>query len=694
LSPLTPRLRSSLMGLLTNMDVLIAVVFVLVVGIIIIPVSPFLLDIMLVINIAFSLLIILSTLFIKEVLHLAAFPSILLMTTMLRLALNISSTRLILTQASAGEVIAAFGYFVVGGNFVVGLIIFLIITVVQFVVITNGAGRIAEVSARFTLDAMPGKQMSIDADLSSGSISDDEARLRRRKLQREADFFGAMDGASKFVRGDAIAGVVIVLINIIGGFAIGMLQLGMDAQTAVQTYITLTVGDGLVAQIPALLISTAAGLLMTRSTAEAGLGQDLVSQFFSAPKVLGIAAFILLVLGLVPALPFFPFFILAGACGYGAFSLTKEEKGLVAREKEKRMQPLAAVDGDDLKGLIKSDLLEVEIGYKLVSLTDREREGDLLYRITAARRRLAAELGMIVRPIRIRDNLQLPANTYVIKLKGNEVARGELMPGYLLALNPDGVAPADLAGIPTQEPTFKLPALWIAAAQKEAAELKGFTVVDATTVLITHLSEIIKSHAAELLGRQEVKEMLQLVKEEQPAIIEELFPDLLSLGEIQKVLQNLLKEQVPLLGLSTILEALADFAPVSKDPDALTEHVRQVLSRTICSRLMEKEKKLHAITLAPLLEKKIADSLQQTVYGALPVLSPELSQKIIQAALALAEKNRNLGNNPVMLVSSRIRLPLRRLLERYAPDLPILSFNEIAPEAGVEAVGVIGENES
>lgn len=685
--------RLELASLLKNMDIIVAVAFVLVVAIIIIPIRPLLLDVLLVVNITFALVIILVTLFTTEILQLAAFPSVLLLATLFRLALNISSTRLILTEARAGEVINAFGQFVVGGNYVVGLIIFIIITVVQFVVITNGAGRIAEVAARFTLDAMPGKQMSIDADLNAGLIDEKEARARRRKLQREADFFGAMDGASKFVRGDAIAGVVIVLINILGGLTIGMVQKGMSFQQAAQTYTVLTVGDGLVAQIPALLVSTAAGMLVTRSTAEEGFGQDLASQFFNFPRVLAIVSLILLSLGLVPGLPFLPFFILASACGFGAYTLLKEEKAARVKEEEEKEEESVPAPEEDIRGLMKTDLLEIEIGYNLVSLTERGEDGDLLQRISAARRRLAAELGMIIRPIRIRDNLQLPPNTYVIKLKGNELARGELRPGYLLALNPEGVSPEEVGGIPTVEPTFNLPAMWISPAQKEEAELKGCTVVDVSTVLVTHLTEVIRSHAHELLGRQEVKEMVEVVRESRPAVVEELIPDLMSIGGIQKILQNLLRENIPLKDLPSILEALADYAATTKDPDVLTEYVRQSLARTISFKYAEDGKKLRVITLDPALEKRIADSLQQTVHGTYPVLEPEVAQRILRGTANLVERLRRKGISPVVLTSPRIRLPFRRMVERYLPDLPVLSLNEILPQLEVESVGVLKEGE-
>ena len=688
--------RSDLVNLAKNMDILIAIAFVMVIAIIIIPIRPLLLDVLLVVNITFALIIVLVTLFTTEILQLATFPSVLLVATLFRLALNISSTRLILNEARAGDVINAFGQFVVGGNYVVGLIIFIIITVVQFVVITNGAGRIAEVAARFTLDAMPGKQMSVDADFNAGLIDEDEARNRRKKLQREADFFGAMDGASKFVRGDAIAGVVIVIINILGGLTIGMVQHNLDFSSAAQTYTILTVGDGLVAQIPALLVSSSAGLLVTRSTAEQSFGNELASQFFKFPKVLAIVSLILLTMGIIPGLPFTPFLILGAACGFGAYTLYREEQKTKERQEEDAQieEETVSTPEEDLRSIMKTDLLEIEIGYNLVSLTEKGEDGDLLQRISTARRRLASDLGIIIRPIRIRDNLQLSPNTYLIKLKGNELAQGELRPGYLLALNPEGVTPDDLGGIPTVEPTFNLPAVWISPAQKDEAEFKGCTVVDVTTVLITHITEVIRTHAFELLGRQEVKEMIEMVRESRPAVVEELIPELMGIGDIQKILQNLLRENIPLQDLPTILETLADYAATTKDPDVLTEYVRQALARTISGQYIEAGRKLQVITLDPALEKRVADSLQQTMHGTFPVMEPETSHRILQGTAGLVEKLRGKGISPVVLTSPRIRLPFRRMIERYLPDLPVLSLSEILPQIDVQSVGVLKEDEN
>lgn len=678
---------ASMRRLFHNSDLLIAAMVVAIVAIIIIPVPTGVLDLLLSFNLGISLVILLTTMFTEEPLQFSVFPTLLLITTLLRLALNISSTRLILGQAYAGEVIAAFGNFVVGGNYVVGFVIFLIITVIQFIVITNGANRVAEVAARFTLDAMPGKQMSIDADLNGGLISDAEARERRKKLQREADFYGAMDGASKFVRGDAIAGIVIVVINVLAGIVIGVWQLQMPLADALKTYTMLTVGDGLVSQLPALMISTAMGILVTRSASGDTFGKELTGQLFNFPRVIALAAAILVILAIVPGLPTLPFLILGAATGYVAYILEKEEEQkaqleeVAAQEQEQVRQP------ENVLNLLQVDPLEIEIGYNLIPLTDESQGGDLLDRLAAVRRQCAAELGMFVRPIRIRDNLQLSPNGYVFKLKGVEVAAGEVLPNHYLAMNPAETG-EELPGIATKEPTFGLPALWITPDKKEDAELRGFTVVDCTTVLITHLTEFIKNHAAELLGRQEVKEMVETVKETSPAVVEELIPELMTYGEVQKILQNLLAEKIPIRNLATILEALADHARTSKDPDYLTEMVRQALRRTI-SRLYAPEGLMTVITLHPKLEQTIAESIQQTPNGQYPVLSPEMTNKIFSRLESMAEQLAMAGQPPIVLCSPRIRLPFRRLTERFMPSLVVLSINELTPDLHVESIGTV-----
>ena len=673
-----------------------AAAFIGIVVIIILPIPPAWLDILLVLNISFSIITLLLTLFTTDTKELNIFPSVLLTATLFRLALNISSTRLILSRADAGRVIQAFGQFVVSNNYVVGLVIFVIITVIQFVVITNGAGRIAEVAARFTLDALPGKQMSIDADFNAGLIDEDAARQRRKDLQTEADFFGAMDGASKFVRGDAIAGIIIVLINIIGGLAIGMLQKGFTLQQATEIYTILTVGDGLVAQVPAILISTAAGMLVTRSTAEASFGAELTGQFLSYPRVILLTAGMLFLLGLVPGLPTLPFFILSAFCAWLSMTLIKKQR--VEREEQEELAAatrLAAVEPEDMYSLLKVELLEIEIGYNLISLTEEAEGGNLLERITAARRKAVGELGIIIQPIRIRDNLHLPPNDYRFKLKGNEIGRGQLRPGMELALCPEGELPEELEGIPTREPTFNLPAVWITEQQRGKAELLGCTTVDASTVLITHLSEIIKTYASELLNRQAVKEMLQALKESSPAVIEELVPELLSLGDIQKIIQNLLREGIPVHDMVTILEQLADQAREVKDIDMLTELVRQSLRRTITHLYTTPGRPLSVISLDPELEKELANSLKNTSKGIIPVMDPLKNRRLVTSLGKLVEEVEIKGTaRPVILTSPGIRLPLRRLIEEFFPQVAVLSVHEILPEIKVESAGVIRLDEN
>lgn len=672
-------------------DLVIAGLIIGIVLLIIIPLPPGFLDVLLTLSITFGLVILLITMFTIEPLQFSVFPSLLLVTTLYRLALNISSTRLILNNAAAGKVIAAFGEFVVSGNYVVGMVVFIIITVIQFVVITNGAGRVAEVAARFTLDAMPGKQMSIDAEFNAGLINETEARDRRKRLQREADFFGAMDGASKFVRGDAIAGIVIIIVNILGGLIIGVVQKNMTLIQAAQTYTLLTVGDGLVTQVPALLVSTATGILVTRSTTDASFGKDLSRQFSNYPKVLMLAAGILFVLGLIPAMPNFLFLTLAVVIGYFAYTMINDEKKKEAREKERvtaRQVKEQKREPENVSTFFQVDALEIGIGYNIIPLTDEGKGGDMLYRLSSVRRQCAGEMGIFVRPIRIRDDLTLNPNEYSFKLRGIEIAKGTLMPGYYLAMDPLG-REMDIKGIPTTEPTFGLPAWWIAEGDRDQAETAGCTVVDCPTVLVTHLKEVVKRHSGELLGRQEVKELLDMVKEKNPVVVEELVPDLVALGEVQKVLQNLLKERVPIRDLAGILEALADGARASKDIEYLTETARLALSRTICRQYAGPESKMPVVTLHPKLEQSIAGSIEQTKLGSYPVLEPQMARQVLSNLRELVENLSLKGITPVVLCSSRIRLPFRRFIERVLPGLAVLSLNEIVPGVEVEAVGTV-----
>lgn len=672
-------------------DLIIAGLVIGIVLLIIIPLPPGLLDFFLILSMSLGLVIMLITMFTTEPLQFSIFPSLLLVTTLFRLSLNIASTRLILGEGAAGKVIEAFGQFVVGGNYVVGAVVFIIITVIQFVVITNGSGRVAEVGARFTLDAMPGKQMSIDADLNSGLITEDEARYKRERLQREADFFGSMDGASKFVRGDAIAGIVILLINILGGFVIGVVQMGMPMAEALRKFTILTIGDGLVAQIPALLISTAAGILVTRATSEGTFGKDISKQFSAFPKVMLLGGIILGVIGCIPAMPNLLILSIAGVLLFTSRVLIREEKKQLAAQEQAeavKTQQSQRREPENVFTYFQVDPLEIEIGYNLISLTDESQGGDLLQRLAAVRRQCAAEMGILVRPIRIRDNMQLSYNAYSIKIRGVEVARGELMPGHHLAMDPLG---QDLKfnGIPTTEPTFNLPAWWVTGQDREFVELNGFTVVDCSTVLVTHLTEILKQHAHELLGRQEVKELIDVVKEKNPAVVEELIPDMMSLGEIQKVLQNLLKERVPIRDLVTILEAIADGVRLNKDSDYLTDMVRQSLARTITQRYLDDQGKLTVITLHPKLEQSIQEAIQQTQFGAYPVLEPQTVRKLLEKINVVVEDVTMRGANPVLLCSPRVRLPFRRLIERYLPNLAVLSLNEIPANIEVEAIGTV-----
>lgn len=674
--------------LLGSSDMIVASLVIGIIIIIIVPLAPWALDLLLIVNIAISLIVFLTTFFTTNILQLSVFPTLLLVTTLLRLALNISSTRLILAAGEAGAVITAFGSFVIGGNYVVGLVIFIIITVIQFVVITNGAGRVAEVAARFTLDAMPGKQMAVDADLNAGLINDVQARTRRRELQRESDFYGAMDGASKFVKGDAIAGIVITLINIFGGLVIGMLQLGMSIQEAAVVYIMLTVGDGLVSQLPALLISSATGVLVTRANTDHSFGTELTAQLFSMPKVLGMVAVLLAGIGLVPALPATPFLAVSGAIGYAAYVLTQEAQEKVrTAAKATQQAPPRPSEPENVLNLISTEQLEAEIGFGLVRLTDGSKGGDMLERLAALRRRVMAEQGIFIRPIRIRDNLQLKPNQYVFKVRGNQVAEGELMPNHYLAMDYGG-GTVDLPGTDTLEPTFGLPARWIAQSERERAELMGLTTVDATTVLITHLSEVVRRYAHELLGRQEVKELVEKVKEQNPAVIEELTAEHVTVGELQKVLQGLLQEGVPIRDLVTILEAVADNVRVSRDSDVLLEKTRQSLSRTI-SQNIATQGTIYAVTLHPRTEQGMLESVGASGNGHI-LLEPGKLSTFFDRLAKQGEKLQAQGRQPVVLCPSRLRLPLRRLTARHFPHFIFISPGEVSSGMSIETIGVVG----
>lgn len=672
-------------------DVIMAFAVISIVLMIIIPLPPRLLDVLLSFNIALSIIILLLTLFTTEVLEFSVFPTMLLITTLLRLALNISSTRLILRDAYAGEVINAFGSFVTSGNYVVGIIIFLIIIIIQFIVITNGAGRVSEVSARFTLDAMPGKQMSIDADLNAGLIDEITAKVTRKKLQQEADFYGAMDGASKFVKGDAVAALIITFINGIGGIIIGAAMMGMDISTAAQTYVKLSIGDGLVSQVPALLISTASGILVTRSGSEDNFGSMAVKQLTAIPKVIAMAGFVLLFLSFIPGLPFLAFFILFVACEVAAYLLYKDEKEQVVQQMEIDKAEIIEVESkepENVMNLISVEPMEVEIGYGLIPMADETSGGDLLQRITSVRRQCAIEMGIVVQPIRIRDNLQLKTNEYVIKIRGTVVAKSELMPNMLLCMDPTNSG-GEMTGIKTMEPSFGLPATWVNKDQREECEIKGFTVVDPTTVMVTHLTETIKNHCYELLGRQEVKLIVDSVREKYSTVVEELIPDLMTIGELQKILQNLLKERVPIKDMVTIMESLADNSRTTKDLEILTEYVRFALARTICNPLIDDGGAVTVVTLDPNLEDMIANSMQKSMQGSFPAIDPDTTGRILEGIRNTLDSIYFYENQPVILVSPKIRPAFRKLIEMVFPAVTVLSLNEIPNYVQIKTEGVI-----
>ncbi|MBD3234607.1 MAG: flagellar biosynthesis protein FlhA [candidate division Zixibacteria bacterium] len=681
--------QSFLKKITSNSDIALALAVVAILSVLVIPLPPYLLDLLLAFNIAFSLIVLLVTMYIMRPLELSVFPGLLLIITLFRLSLNIASTRLILGEAYAGDVISAFGSFVVKGNYVVGFIIFLILVIIQFVVITKGAGRVAEVAARFTLDAMPGKQMAIDADLNAGLISDEEARRRREAISREADFYGAMDGASKFVRGDAIAGILITLINIIGGLVIGMVQLGMSANEALQTYTLLTVGDGLVSQIPALIISTSSGIIVTRAASETNMGQDISRQFSGYPRAIMVASAVLLLFGIVPGLPTVPFITLGTITAFAGLTAQKtirKEKERVQKEQKEEVtqQPVAKPEE-----FLKVDVLEVEIGYGLIPLVDSSQGGDILDRISLIRRQLASDLGLIVPPIRIRDNIHLKPNEYQVKIKGVPISSYELMRGYLLAI-PQPQAATDIEGIDTSEPAFGLKARWIAAEGVESTEIEGYTLVEPPAVLATHLTEIIKNNAFEILSRQDTQNLLEILKQDYPAVVDEVIPELLTIGTVQKVLQNLLKERIPIKDLLTIMEALADYGHSTKDPEILTEYVRHSLARAICHLYKNEKGAIQVTTCDPKLEQTIADNTKSTRHGLNVVLPPDLTERIITSMKSAIDSMVTNNLNPIILTSPNVRLPLRRMVESVLPQAIILSYNEITPDTEVYSVGTIG----
>lgn len=671
-------------------DVLIAVVIISIVLMMIIPLPTMLLDLLVCVNITLSLVIVLVTIYNSEALDFSVFPSLLLITTLFRLALNVSSSRLILLEGYAGEVITAFGNFVVGGNAVVGFIVFIILVIIQFIVITRGAERVAEVSARFTLDAMPGKQMSIDADLNQGAITDAEAKIRREKIQREADFYGAMDGASKFVKGDAIASIIITIVNIAGGFILGMAMRNMTVMQALQNYTLLTVGDGLVSQIPALLISTATGIIVTRAASEGGnLGSDLVSQIFRNPRIFFIVSGVLILLAIVPGLPGIPFTCLSVISLIIAYSLrrTSEVKTETAAEEKKEMKKQEATKPENIVSLLQVDPMELEIGYSLIPLVDTGQGGDLLERIVMIRRQCALELGLVVPTIRIRDNIQIKPNSYIIKLKGIEIAKGELLLDHYLAMN-SGTVFEEIAGIETTEPAFGLPALWITEQQREQAELNGYTVVDAVSVLATHLTEVIKAHADEILGRKETQDLVDNLKKANSTLVDEVLAEMMSVGEIQKVLANLLKERISIRDMSTIFEVLADYARATKDTDILTEYVRHAMARQITQQNLQNGM-IPCVTLDPAIENRIASAVQRTDRGSYVSLDPDTMHRLLTVLNNELTKLTNMGYQPIVLTSPAIRPYFRKLVERSIQGIIVLSHAEVEQSVELQILGVV-----
>lgn len=656
----------------------------------VIPLPSELLDLLLILNISLALTILLVSMYTKEVLEFSIFPTVLLITTLFRLALNVSTTRNILSEGEGGRVIETFGSFVVGGNQVVGFVVFLILIIIQFIVITKGSERVAEVAARFTLDAMPGKQMSIDADLNAGMINEADARARRKKIENEADFYGSMDGASKFVKGDAIAGIIIFIVNIIGGFIIGMLIHGMGFAESASHFTTMSVGDALVSQIPALLISTAAGIIVTRSTSGEGLGEDIAKQMFSFPKLLYIVSGCMLLLGLFTPIGLLPVLPVVGILSYTGWKLSKKQKveqqesaDLVEEQQiEEVRSPESVVN------LLQVDPIEFEFGYGLIPLADVKQGGDLLDRVIMIRRQIALELGIVVPVIRIRDNIQLRPNEYMIKIKGNQVAKGEIMLDHYLAMSP-GIEDDSIVGIETVEPAFGLPALWVTEENKEIAEMSGYTVVDPPSVVATHLTEIVKRYAHELLGRQETRALIDNVRETAPVLVDELIPSSLSIGDVQKVLQKLLREKVSIRNMPVILEALADHAVYTKDPEVLTEYVRQAMSRQITLQYTESGQPLRVLTAGAGLEKAISERIEQSEQGSYLAMDPETSQRIYNVMSSEVSKMVNSGQQPIILASPAIRMYLRQLLDRMMPDVPVLSYSELEPHVEVQSVGMV-----
>jgi flagellar biosynthesis protein FlhA len=675
-----------------NVDLIMAFALIGILGVMLVPLPAFMLDIALTLSITASLLILLIALYTNKALDFSVFPSLLLITTLFRLSLNVATTRLVLSRGhegeqAAGSIIHAFGSFVVGDNYVIGFVVFVILVIINFIVITKGSGRVAEVAARFTLDAMPGKQMAIDADLNSGQITEDVARKRRKEISMEADFYGAMDGASKFVRGDAIAAIIITIVNVVGGLAIGVIQHGLDIGTAAQYYTKLTIGDGLVSQIPALIISTAAGIIVTRSGSEKDMGSEMVGQLFMKPRVLYIGGGIMALLGVV-GLPTIPFFAVGGSMAGLGWMVQRFQSDKTDRENKAVAEIQAKPEKEKIENLLPLDLVELEVGYGLINIVESDQSGDLLERIVSIRKQFALDLGIIVPSIHIRDNLQLEPGEYRLLIKGNKVGGGTLRPEYLLAMDP-GNTIAHVDGIPTKEPAFGLDALWIGKSQKEEAEMAGYTVVDLSTVMATHITEIVRTHAHELLGRQEASVLVENFKKQYPKVVDELIPDPLSLGTVVKVLQNLLKEQVSIRDLLTIFETLADEAHRTKEPELLTESTRRALARGITNRYKNDEGRVAVLNLDPRLEELIANSLLQTEQGVQLVMDPRVAHGMIEGIASSIESHPEIAGQPILLTSPTARRHIFKLTHRFIPQLVVLSHNELTSDANIAAVGTV-----
>lgn len=669
----------------------IGVVSILVV--MIIPLPSILLDFFLALNITIAITILLIAMYTVKALDFSIFPSLLLVTTLFRLSLNVASTRLILLHGNegalaAGKVIKSFGSFVVGGNYVVGMIVFIILVIINFVVITKGATRIAEVAARFTLDSMPGKQMSVDADLNAGVIDENEAKQRRKMITREAEFNGAMDGAAKFVRGDAIAGIIITLINIIGGLIIGVLQKNMAIIDAAQNYTLLTVGDGLVSQIPALVISTAAGIVVSRAASEGTMGSDFAKQFFHHPKAVYLSALTIFFFGLIPGLPHIPFIALSVLIGGCTYLLRRKKLEQETKQIEDKQQNKPEVSPEPVEHLLLVDTLEVEVGYGLISLVDREQGGEFLDRVRSIRRQFALEMGLVIPPIHIRDNLQIKSSEYRILLKGVKIAGAELMVNHYLAMDP-GDATRLIEGIDTKEPAFNLPATWIPKDKKEGANLAGYTVVDNVTVMATHLTEIIRKHSSEMLGRQDVQNLLDNLSNQYPKAVEELVPNLLSLGNVQKVLQNLLQEQISIKDMLTIVETLADYSPLTKDPELLTEYVRHKLSRSFISPYIGEDGVLKLITMAQDVEDLLQQGIQKTEHGSYLSIDPKVADPIITSIKKESEKAMAKNIQPILMTSPTIRRHLKKMVEYFVPSLMVMSQSELISDISFKSIGEV-----